>query len=438
VTGTLACVSEAPVIRPIESAEALEYLGVLPFVNGLAMWEPAPAAWHGGSAAWPRPRVVPVADRESLTTELWAPDFHPQAAFVGGELVGASATLSLQITLPGGRFLPVAGVTATAVIATHRRRGLLRAMMQAMFDAALDRGEVAAALSASEGGIYGRFGFGPATMRARWELERTHAAFRQSAVDDGVLKLVNAQTARAAWPALHEQVRRTRTGEISARAGQWDGLSDDPVGDDGPMRFVAHYGPDGQVDGLAHYTLPWSPQPHGVGTLVVGRLEAVTPEAYRSLWGLLLDFDLTRLVIAPSRPVDEPLRWMLRDPRAMRITRQSDNLWLRLLDVPAALQSRAYTEQMSLVFAIVEDEMCPANAGTWELTTGPDGARCVRCGLQPSLSIDVAALGMLFLGGGSAALLAAAGRIREHRAGGVDALSRLFRRDPPPFNALGF
>ncbi|GAB3934801.1 hypothetical protein GCM10027614_08460 [Micromonospora vulcania] len=159
-------------IRPITRAEAVDYLRVLPFANGLPNWEPAPAVWHGGPEAWPRPRR-PADERQLLSwvDEVMADNYHPQAAFVDGELVGGSAMLSLAITAPGLRPVPLGGVTATGVLPTHRRRGLLRGMMQAMFDEAHARGEPLGALSASEGGIYGRFGFSPATMRVRWELD---------------------------------------------------------------------------------------------------------------------------------------------------------------------------------------------------------------------------------------------------------------------------
>jgi predicted acetyltransferase len=192
------------------------------------------------------------------------------------------------------------------------------------------------------------------------------------------------------------------------------------------------------VDGIASFRLPWAAHVPDTGTLLVEGLEATTIGAYRELWALLLDFDLTRRVIAAPRPLDEPLRWMLADPRAMRVTRQSDNLWIRLLDVGAALAARRYELEGALTFAIESDPMCPDNVGVWRLQAGADDASCTRTGGPAELTADVGALGSLYLGGGSAALLAAAGRIREHRDGAVATLSRLLRTDPVPFNAVGF
>ncbi|MFZ0386987.1 MAG: GNAT family N-acetyltransferase [Solirubrobacteraceae bacterium] len=425
-------------IRPVTAGEAVEYLRVMPYYNGMPQWEPAPSAGYTGEAAWaPRSGFSEQALR-TAAEDLLGDDFHPQAAFIDGRIVGGSAMLSLQITVPGPRIVALSGVTDTAVIATHRRRGLLRAVMQAMFDEALARGDAVAGLSASEGGIYGRFGFGPATMRTRWEIERAAVRWREPAPVTGSLELADAAVARVAWPALHEQARRTRVGEVSAHRGLWQGISDVPVGTDGPMRFVVHRDVAGQIDGAAQFRLPWAPRAQDTGALRVESLEALNADAYRDLWGLLLDFDLTRRIVAAPRPLDEPLRWLLADPRALRVTRQSDNLWIRLLDLPAALSARGYHSDDAVTVAIESDSMCPGNAGTWRLEASQGTGSCDRVVSAPDLTIDIEALGSLYLGGGSAALLAAAGRVREHRNGAVARLSRLLTTDPAPYNAIGF
>ncbi|WP_406069414.1 GNAT family N-acetyltransferase [Micromonospora sp. NBC_01638] len=426
-------------IRPITRAEAVDYLKVLPFANGLPNWEPAPAAWHGGPEAWPQPNK-PATDQqlECWADEVMADHFHPQAAFVDGKLVGGSAMVSLAITAPGLRPVPLGGVTATGVIATHRRQGLLRGIMQAMFDEALGRGEPLAALSASEGGIYGRFGFSPATMRVRWELERSDAMFIDRKPASGSLELVDAATARLAWPEIHEQIRHRQVGELAPQPDQWAGLTDDPAGSDGSMRYLVHRNPQGKLDGVANFRLPWSPALEHAGTLVVDGFQAVSSDAYRAMWMLLTDFDLTRKVVTPSRPIDEPLRWLLRNPRAMRITRQSDNLWLRILDLPTALAARAYESTADLTIAIDADTMCPGNTGVWHLVVTPEGATCSPTNARPDLTMDIQALGSLYLGGMSAAVLAAAGRIRPHRPGALADITRVFRVDPEPFNSFGF
>lgn len=426
-------------IRPVKPDELIAYLTVLPYANGLPHWEPFPAAWHGGAEAWPPPN--PPATAAQLAT--WADElqrasyFHPQAAFADGRLVGGSAMISFEITVPGGRRVPLGGVTSTGVIATHRRRGMLRRMMQAMFDEARGRGEPLAGLSASEGSIYGRFGYGPATRRTRWEIERSQARFRDPHTDGGTLEITDAATARQAWRTVHTAVRLARVGELSATPDKWSDLSDASTGPAGPRRYLVHRAADGSVDGVATYRLPWSPRVEETGTLVVEGLHSASDDAYRAMWGLLLDFDLTRKVVAAPRPSDEPLRWMLDDPRALRVTRQSDSLWIRLLDVRAALEARAYDTGGAIVLGIESDPMCPGNEGSWRLDGGRDGAVCTRVDAPPDLVIDLQALGSLYLGGMSAAVLAAAGRIRGNRES-VALLSRMFRTDPEPFNTFVF
>ena len=412
---------------------------MLPYGNGLPHWEPYPAAWHAGPEAWPQPRAPMTAEQLAAeNTELsTATHFHPQAAFVDGRLVGGSAMLDLEITVPGGRRVPLGGVTSTGVVATHRRRGLLRGMMRAMFADAGDRGQPLAGLSASEGTMSGRYGYGPATRRTRWEIDRHQARFRPGPEPAGSLEIVDSEAAKRAWREVHDVVRLRRVGELSSRPDQWDGLTDDSTGPAGPRRYLVHRGVDGAVDGVATYRLPWSDRVDEVGVLSVEALEASDTDAYRALWMLLLDHDLTRRIVAAPRPADEPLRWMLDDPRALRVTRQSDSLWIRLLDVPVALSSRAYEVPGTVLIGIESDPMCPSNVGTWQLEGGPDGAVCTRSSSAPDLIVDVQALGSLYLGGMSAALFADAGLIRGDRQH-VARLSRMFRTDPEPFNGFVF
>jgi predicted acetyltransferase len=427
-------------VRPPLRAEMPSYYRALPFANGLPSWEPANAAWHGGSEPWPPPRLPATDDQltDWATADSDDPTFHPVATFVDGACVGASATISFQVTVPGGVTMPMAGVTGTGVIATHRRRGYLRQMMQAMFDAAVKRGEPLAMLSASEGSIYGRFGFSPTTYRARLEIARHEAVFLPAPADSGTLEIVDAESARAAWPAIHERVRASRVGELTPLPGRWDGLSDSADGTNGPLRYLVHRDAAGHLDGIANFRLPWSPTEQNAGSLVIEALEATTPEAYRALWCLLLDFDLTRTVVAPGRPRQEPLTWMLANPRAVRITRQSDNLWSRLLDVPAALAGRQYLIDDSLVIRIAEDPMCPANVGSWELDTRGDAPVCSATGKTPDATMSIQAISSLFFGGVSAHDLAYAGQIDCHEPDTVDRLAQLFQIDLAPHNSFGF
>lgn len=422
-------------IRPVTPAEAVEYLRVLPYVNGFPQEEPEPSAWYAGSAAWPPQVPKTAADIERYAEELQADWYRPQAAFVDGKIVGASAIVSVRLTVPGGQQVALGGVTSTAVLPTYRRRGLLRRMMSAMLDDCRERGEFLAGLSASEGTIYGRYGFSPATFQHRWEVRRTDAAFRSEFTDPGALELVDAVVAGEVWPVLHEQVRAVRVGEISPLPGKWQDLDGLPADGSGPAHHLVHRDASGVVDGAALFRLPWAPDPADAGVLQVEAFEALTTDAYRALWGLLLDFDLTKRVVAARRPVDEPLRWMLINPRALKLTRTRDNLWLRVLDVRRALEARTYAATDSLVLDVSDDLY---GGGRWRLDAAPDGATCKSSQDEADLSLSVNELGSLYLGGLRAGELAYAGRITEHTSGALSRLDALLRPDRAPHNAVGF
>jgi predicted acetyltransferase len=425
-------------IRPIRPEEARDYLRVLPQETALPMWEPAPAAWHAGAGCWPVPAGPSEQAMARSAAALHSEGFRSQAAFVDRRLVGASALLSLELTVPGPSPVRMGGVTSTGVLPTHRRQGLLRALMTAMLRDCRERDEPLAGLSASEGGIYGRYGFSPATFCVRWELERPAARFLGPPPSTDRLELVSADVARAAWPSLHERARRARVGEVSARPGAWDELSGAARGTDGPLRFLAHYGTDGQVDGLAHFRTPWPADPALAGTVQVEAFEAVTSAAYGALWLLLTDLDLSRRVVVARRPGDEPLRWMLADPRALRVTRSADNLWLRLVDVRAALEARGYPTAASLVLD-VSDATLPENQGRWRLDVTPTGATCQRDPqATPDVALSVDALASLYLGGVSPATLVAARRITVLHPSALATLTILFAQDPAPYNVARF
>jgi len=185
-------------IRPISDDEVDAFLRVIPSVAGLPMWEPEPAAWWSGPGVGPVFGGIPGnAELRRYRSDLTERD-RTQAAFVAGKLAGTSAVLSLELTVPGRGPVPMGGVTAVGVLPTHRRQGLLRGMMRAVLDDCRDRGETLAALNASEAGIYGRFGFGPATFQVRWELDRARAALARVPEHPGQVELVGAAAAKAA------------------------------------------------------------------------------------------------------------------------------------------------------------------------------------------------------------------------------------------------
>jgi predicted acetyltransferase len=302
--------------------------------------------------------------------------------------------------------MPMAGVSYVAVHPLRRRRGVLRALMRAQLDDLHARGIPLAGLGASEAGIYGRFGYGPATWASSWRLARGAA---RGLADGWHLEMIDAPAARELLPAIHEQARRGQVGDVRTFPGRWHDLAGAPPG----TQFLLCRDDGGHPAGYAIYRMHREERYSAHATVIVDHLIALTSGAYRGLWAHLSDLDLTDQVMASSRPEHEPLRWALADSRQLVVTSVDDHLWLRLVDVPAALSRRRYAAEGSLVLEVA-DPFCPWNEGRWLLEGGPDGATCrpARDAPAPSLRLHAAALGSLFLGGTSVTLLASAGSVQ--------------------------
>jgi predicted acetyltransferase len=356
------------------------------------------------------------------------------AALEGDEIVGSSAAFSFEFTVPGGALLPTAAVSFVAVRPTHRRRGVLTSMMRELLRQAAEREEPLAALWASESVIYPRFGYGLAIEHEKWQIERAHATFASPRVAPGRIRFVSAEEARAAFPVAWEALRPRQPG-MSRRSGAfWDiRLTDLERERDGASQFFrVVYEDGGTTEGYALYRIAGS-WVDGLpsGEVRVVELIAATPGAHAALWGFLLDLDLTKSVHAEQQSTQDPLRHMLADPRRLRRTTR-DALWLRLVDVPAALTGRRYAEAATITLELRDDFM-PENAGHWHLDTGVEGASCARTEGDADLALDAADLAALYLGGQRASVLGAAGRIEERRDGALALADRLFASERAPW-----
>jgi len=363
------------------------------------------------------------------------------AAFDGDTIVATIDGIAFDLTLPGLTTIPVGGITGVGVLPTHRRRGLLRGLMARELDTIAARGEPVAILTASESSIYGRFGFGAATVAATVEIDRRHAAFAHPSPSNGALTLIDYDRAAAILPDLYHHVRLRQPGAITRSPERWTRYLrsfSQPRDGASPMFVVISTAPSGVVEGAAWYRIrqQWDGG-LSTGTVLLRELIATTPEAEAALWDFCLNIDLTTTVIAQGRPLDEPLRWQLADPRHLRVTRLTDDLWIRLLDVPVALAARRYAARDRLVFA-VRDPFRPATTGHYELVGGPDEATCRRTEDSPDLTLDIADLGTTYLGGTRFGTLLRAGRIVEHVAGAAQRADLLFFSDPAPRCATPF
>jgi predicted acetyltransferase len=351
-------------------------------------------------------------DPESIEIERSV--FEPERAalmFAGDRLVGSSASQTRDLTVPGG-IVPSAHVTMVGVEATHRRRGLLNRMMARLFEDARRLGEPVAHLWASEGRIYQRYGYGSAATRLALDVDREAQLRVPPADPDGVLRSVPLSEAGPDLQKVYEQVRAERPGRSSRDERWWARLLSDPMSwrQGATRRHVLLHESGAGIDG---YALWRGREGSGDRTsaVLVRELIASTPAAYQSLWQFLLNVDLTRRVEYPFATADEPLLHLVDEPRKLGAQLQ-DGLWLRLLDVPAALSARRYAAPEDLVLGVT-DPMLPENTGHWHLTGGPGTASCTRTDRPADLDCDLGALGAAYLGGASLGTLAAGGRVRE-------------------------
>lgn len=332
-----------------------------------------------------------------------------------GGLVGTAGSFALSMTVPGA-VLPVAGVTWVGVDQTVRRQGVLRAFMERQLADLHAAGTAVAALWASQGAIYQRFGYGPATWHLSVSLPRG-AAFR-SPVPAGRLRRV-APTAEALAPA-YDVVAAASPGWPARDAAWWRHRLHDPEHSRGggtPLQCVVTDG------GYALYsrTSAWT---DGVpaGTAVVRELVAADEGARARLWRHLLDLDLVGELTCRLLPLDDPLLHLLEEPRLAR-ARLSEGLWVRLVDVRAALAARCYAADVDVVLE-VRDAQCPWNTGTWRLTGDRAGATCAPAQGPADLVLDVADLGAAYLGGTT--LLARRAQVEERSPGALALTSTAF------------
>lgn len=373
---------------------------------------------------------------ERLTTNRAIGEFgRTTSVWDGDQVVGTAGIWSFETTVPGG-VLPAAGVTWVTVRPTHRRKGILTAMMRAQLDAVHERGEPLATLWASEAVIYGRFGYGCGAEGAELRIDPRRAALTRPGAAPGRCRFVEREDALRAWPAVYDRARLAQPGMHSRHAGWWQHRLFNPV--EWPMEgfggsFFVQYAEAGEVLGYVRYRIRLG-DTDGLpdGKLRVLELMALTDAAYSALWEYVLGVDLIGEVTAPVRKVDEPLAWMLTDPRQLHRSVQ-DTLWVRLVDVPAALAGRRYLADGQLVVEVVDD-FCPWNTGRYVLEGGPGGATCLPTIREPRVTLKADALGAVFLGGVRFQTLARAGRVQGTEEA-IRLADRMFQWDSAPWDS---
>jgi len=357
------------------------------------------------------------------------PNDRTLVAFDGQYAVGAAASYPFELTIPGGQ-RPAAGVTWVGVLPTHRRRGVLRAMMRAQIDDVYERGEPLAILWASEAAIYGRFGYGIAAPCLALSAERARFRLRDDPGPSGAVRLVDRDEAARLFPPIYEEVRATTAGMLSRTKSWWTEhrLADpESLRRGGGPKFYAVVELDGSPAAYVIYRIKQNWE-EGIPRSEVRIVEAfaTSPAATRELWRFLFGIDLIATVEMFAFDAGSPLFLMVADGRSLQL-KVVDGLWLRLVDLEAALQARSYADGEPVVLS-VSDGFCPWNKGRYRV--GDDVGRTRQ---SADLELDVADLASVYLGGFDFHQLAEADRVHELRPGGLERASALFRTPRPPY-----
>ncbi|MFE1251175.1 GNAT family N-acetyltransferase [Streptomyces sp. NPDC058741] len=384
--------------------------------------------------------VPEAAEERELWRSLTESD-RSIGAWDGDACVGTAGAFGFRLTVPGGASVPAAGVTMVGVAGTHRRRGVLTSMMRRQLDDIRSWGEPLALLTASEPAIYGRFGYGAATFQLRAEIDT--ARVRLSSLPAGTdairLRYAAPADALAACEEVYGRLVPSRPGMLARQPG-WErvGLLDPESAREGasPLQCVLAER-DGETVGYARYRVKpeWEfAGPEGV--VSVEDLAALEPAADAALWRFLFGIDLTSKVTMKVRPVDDAWQYLVSDVRRCA-PKVRDSLYVRPVEVGAALRARTYRAPVDVVFE-VEDAFCPWNAGRWRLSGDTKGASCERTVDTADVALSVRELGAAYLGGVSLTALAAAGRVRELRRGALAEASLGFGSEVAPWLPHGF
>lgn len=364
-------------------------------------------------------------DAERMGRILPAERLH--VAVEDGAIVGGAGAYLFDMTVPGGR-VPTAGVMAVGVLPTHRRRGILNGLMRAQLDGAHERGEPFASLYASEGAIYRRFGYGPASISGSIAIDRDHASLYAAPVGSATTRLVSQDEALELLPPIYDRIAAETPGMLGRSRDWWEvrRLSGGMFSKGEQTRAVLEL--DGEPQAYAIYRIDFEME-NGISrsTLQVSEAMGATPAGTREIWRFVLGVDWIETVRAPFIPPDHPLFLLLTEPRRMGYV-AGEALWARLLDVGAALSARRFSGE-SLVVLEVTDEFCPWNEGRWEV--GAEGAARTEAAADLRLAVDM--LGSVYLGGFTFAQLARAERVEELRPGAIETADALFRSDRHPW-----
>ncbi|MER8036978.1 GNAT family N-acetyltransferase [Streptomyces hydrogenans] len=373
---------------------------------------------------------TPGEDGSGVWWSAFEMDRNLMALAEDGRPVGTAGAYSFELTLPGETVVPVSGVTAVGVLPTHRRQGILTAMMRRQLGDLRARGEVLSVLTASEALIYRRYGYGPATYTQRVTVPRGRGAFARprglGAADGGTgtVEVLRRADCGTLLEEVYERYRRAQPGALGRPPRWWARGAGQPPVAAAPRYVAAHRDAHGVPDGYASYAID-------SGTLTVDEIITTDDAVFAELARFVLGHDLVTEVVFKQVPPGHPLRHWLADLRAGRLADDTDWLWVRLLDVPRALALRGgWLADGDLVLDV--DDPFLGERGRHLLTVRDGKAECTPTDRDPDLSLDVSDLGSVYLGGTTPGTLVRAGHIRAHHPEAAARADALFRTERPP------
>jgi predicted acetyltransferase len=337
--------------------------------------------------------------------------------------IGTATSYPFELTLPGEVVVSAPGVTCVGVLPTHRRQGVLTAMMRRQLSDLRAQGEFLAVLLASEATIYGRFGYGPATYGHRLTVDRNRAAFRTPPTDSGSIELRKRDGSTELLEEIYDRYRRVQPGALSRPHRWWERGAGQPPIAPAPRYVAVHRAADGTPDGYATYSVD-------NGTLTVDETVTADDGVFAALAGFVLNHDLISQVVFKHFPPEHPLRWQFADFNAGELGPHMEWLWVRLLDVPRALMSRGWCTDGELVLDV--DDPFLGEHSRYLLSVRDGKADCVPTDREPDLSLDVRDLGSIYLGGTTPTTLVRAGHIKAHNGTAVARADALFRAERTP------
>jgi predicted acetyltransferase len=400
------------------------------------------------AAGWVRNLATALLNPSDDEFQYWLENFernwHAERSWgyrENGRWVATLATQPRHITVPGPHGgtsdIEVDALTGVSVAATHRRRGLLTSMISESLRTAKERGEPFSILVAAEWPIYGRFGYAPAVDGAVYRYYPRRPSAALPAPPAGATRQVDPEEVAKVAGGIFETARRLRPGQVDRRDPWWTRrLSLDGYRAAKNFRtWVLHDGPDGPDGILCTHVARDFGLGGNLGALEVDEFIAANDTAYRDLWAYLGGIDVIEEITLHNRPVDESARWLMVDGRALVTAEVFDFVWVRLLDVPAALSARSYAIPGRVVLEVVDEGLGGYGAGRFLLEADDSGARCEMTSDRPDLRIEQRALAACYLGGHR---LAGIPGVEELTSGALQRADLMFSVPRAPWNQTGF